>query len=573
MKLDLTEMGVKVRGKKATFRLWLPNLDPEARVLAVGSFCNWKPEEAVSLKYDSKKGTWKGVREDIEDGEHTYRYLVKTDLWYSNPSPDPFAKATTKDGVPMFSVPPEKPARIDDFTPPPLNELVLYHLNLDNFNLNFEGVKRRLIYYLSQLGVNGIVFTPWIGYDRKAGGEKVPLQYFAADGSYGTPYDLRVLINECHKIGIAVIMDIDLHGASPSFGINEMFPLFSKKPMMGRLDNCGKRVYLNYSDQYTRDFVFEVCRYWLDDFNIDGFRFLNAANFWDSSEGHGLADLAKKIHKIRQEDEREFYLFADQCGALSQEILNRSAVNAVSNHTFMEYIHHTADTRRLPSEFWKTMDLNQLNYSDQTLVEDDLVSNTALNMMEDDHSHSLIVKMGVLSNRSDVLGNPVGDRKNNWWKVKPFIIAQFTATGIPMIHNGQEIGENRYLPEKGPDRFKPRPINWQYISDFAGKDLFRFHQKLTNLRMKFKSLRSRNFFHYYTDMDRQVVAFKRYQDDEQVVVAINFSNESSEIDLAFPSDGVWREYLDDYTVQVLKRKAVVKVPARYGVVFFQDDKG
>jgi hypothetical protein len=53
-------------------------------------------------------------------------------------------------------------------------------------------------------------------------------------------------------------------------------------------------------------------------------------------------------------------------------------------------------------------------------------------------------------------------------------------------------------------------------------------------------------------------------------VAVNFGNESCEVLVPFPSDGYWHEYLDDYDVEVLGRQAVVKVPARYGVIFFRE---
>jgi glycosidase len=340
--------------------------------------------------------------------------------------------------------------------------------------------------------------------------------------------------------------------------------------MLARLDESGKRVYFNFTDESAREFVYGVCRFWLDEMGVDGFRFLNSRGFWDGSEGDALAGLCKRLHQLRRREGREIYLFACDCSVLDQEMLNRSALNGVSNSRFQGAIQRMSENRTLEGDFWKTMDLHQLNYSDESMVEKELVQKSALNSCEGTGTHSLIVKMGVLSGQKDLWGNPVGDRKNHWWKVKPYIISQFTATGIPVIYNGQEIGENRYLPEPGPGRYAPRPLNWHYLADFAGKDLFRFHQKLIHLRHKFKAIRSRNFYHYFTDTEHQVLVFKRYQDDEQIVVAVNFGNESCEVLVPFPSDGYWHEYLDDYDVEVLGRQAVVKVPARYGVIFFRE---
>ncbi len=365
-------------------------------------------------------------------------------------------------------------------------------------------------------------------------------------------------------------MDVDLSSVAPSFGLEKLYPLFDKKPLLGRLRDDGMRVFLNYSDSHTPDFAFEVCRYWLDEYNVDGFRFLNARSFWDGADGSGLARLARRIRETAWEEDREVYLFVDNCSTLDHEVLNRSAVNGVANHSFMRTVHRITDNRQLDQDFWKTMDLNQLNYSEESVHDQGIIPKTATNSIEDGSAHSLTVKMGVMSGSRDLLGNPVGDRKNHWWKVKPCIISQFVSPGIPLIYNGQEFGENRFVPDSGPSRLRPRPIRWQYLSDFAGGDLFRFHQKLIQLRKSFPSVRSRNFFHFFTDPQHQVTAFKRYLDEEQLIIAVNFSNESVEVLMPFPCDGYWTEYLDDYKIEVLGRKAQVKVPARYGVIFFRD---
>jgi 1,4-alpha-glucan branching enzyme len=571
VKLNVSELGPRVKGDSVTFRLVLPNMDPEARVLAIGTFCDWDTEKAVSLRYNSKNEQWEGTLEELENGEYEYAYVVKTGSWYSNPSNDPYARLTGENGLSAFRIPADKPARLDSFKCPKINDLVAYELELDNFNFDFEGVKKRVVNYLSQLGVNALIISPWVGYDHGLANEKVPVHFFAPDSVYGDIYELKVMINECHRAGIAVIMDLDLHGVSPDFGFSQMYPIFENKPMLGRLDDTGKRIHFNYSDEFTRNFVFEACRWWLDEYNIDGIRFLNVKDYWDGPNGEGFADVCKRIYEMKKRDGEQVFLFAKDCSHADSVVLNKSYANGIDNRHFFQYIHRMAENRTLNTDFWKTMDINQLHFNDETVIDDNKTRNVILNAIENPDQHSLIVKMGVISNERDVLGYPVGDRKNHWWKVKPYVIAQFTATGIPVIFNGQEICDNRFVPEAGPEKFAPMPLGWHYLTDFAGKDMFRFHQKMIVLRNKFKSLKGYNFFHYFSDPELQVVAFKRYIDQEALVIAINFSNESSEVILPFPQDGYWHEYLDDYHVAVIDRKAVVKVPARYGVIFYKKD--
>lgn len=571
MKFNLIDLGPKIRGGNVTFKLHLPRIDREARVLVVGSFCGWEPEKSVSLKFDNENELWKGTLDDIPDGLHEYAYIVKTGSWNSNPSNDPYAKMTGPDGFSAFRVPQEKSARLDSFRPPSLERLSLYYLNLDDFNENFEGARNRVRYYLSQMGVNGVIFSPWYGCDSGIPGEKIPLHYFAPDYKYGTVYDLKVMINECHNANIAVIMDIDFSAVSTQFGINQLYPMFDNKPLLAGMDESGKKIYLDFNDELTGEFVTGVCRYWLDEFNVDGFRFLNCREYWDGGDIKGFAGVLKGLYEYRKKGQgHDIFLFAHNPGQYTREMISRSYFNGVENSLFFKSMHRMAENRALDPAVWRKMDINQMGVPEDKKLGEDLIGNTILNYCESDEHNSIIAKLGVVSGERDRRGSPVGDRKNHWWKTKSYYIAQFMAGGIPVIHNGQEIADNRFVPDNPNDRDLPRPIGWHFLADFAGKDMYRFHQKMLMLREKFPSVRSRNFYHYYSDPDRQLVVFKRYLDEETVVAAINFSNESYDAGIPFPNDGIWHEYLDDYDIKVENREALVKVPARYGCIFFQE---
>ncbi|MFP4498437.1 MAG: alpha-amylase family glycosyl hydrolase [Vulcanimicrobiota bacterium] len=569
MKVNISEMGPRVRGNTVKFKTWLPGLEPDDRVLVIGSFCQWKPENSMALTYDEEKEIWAGEIEELENGFYEYAYHIKTSSWDSNLANDPYAKMVGPNNKSAFKIPAEKPARLDLFTRPSLDKLVLYNLELNNFNSNFDGVTRRVFYYLRELGINGVIFSPWVGYSSQHYGQRYPVHYFAPDYRYGTPYDLKVMINQCHNADIAVIMDLDLHAVSTEFGFNQMYSIFENRPMLGRSDDSGEKISLNFNDGFARNFVFDLCYWWLTEYNIDGIRFINTRQYWDNADGKGLAPLVEKLTRKMAKDAEEVYLLADDCGPADIEILNHSYVNGVNNRRLFRHIFRMAENRAMSSEFWRNLDPHQLNFQKENSRNEDVVNNTVLNYIEESQADSLIVKMGIVSGSRDRYGNPIGDRKNHWWKTKPFIITQFLASGIPVVFNGQEIGNNRFVPREGPERFMDHPIGWQFMADFAGKDLFRFHQKLISLRFTFESLSTWNFFHYFTDAERQVLVFKRYLDEESLVVGVNFSNESHDVLMPFPSDGIWQEYLDDYDVLVENREAIVKIPARYGVILFK----
>jgi hypothetical protein len=57
-----------------------------------------------------------------------------------------------------------------------------------------------------------------------------------------------------------------------------------------------------------------------------------------------------------------------------------------------------------------------------------------------------VCNFGIINRDNDLLKE--GDR-SLWYKVQPYLIGMLTAKGIPMLWQGQEFGENYYLPEQG----------------------------------------------------------------------------------------------------------------------------
>jgi len=111
----------------------------------------------------------------------------------------------------------------------------------------------------------------------------------------------------------------------------------------------------------------------------------------------------------------------------------------------------------------------------------------------ENHDHSTVVR-------------EAGGR-GRWFKTQAPAISLLTSAGIGLLHNGQEFGEEYYLPSDGPDRVQPRPLRWNaHSQDFAGKRLFEIYRKLIRIRLEHPSLRSANFSlsHSITPMATEV---------------------------------------------------------------------
>ncbi|TAF77837.1 MAG: 1,4-alpha-glucan-branching enzyme [Bacteroidetes bacterium] len=101
--------------------------------------------------------------------------------------------------------------------------------------------------------------------------------YFAPSSRFGTPEELKMLVNEAHSLGIAVIMDIVHSHAVKNFdeGLNQFdgsdYQYFHEGGK-GYHDQWDSRLF-DYGKWEVKQFLLSNLKYWMDDFHFDGFRF------------------------------------------------------------------------------------------------------------------------------------------------------------------------------------------------------------------------------------------------------------------------------------------------------------
>lgn len=101
--------------------------------------------------------------------------------------------------------------------------------------------------------------------------------FFAASSRFGTPEDLKSLINTAHNMGIAVIMDIVHSHAVKNIaeGLNEFdgteYQYFHEGPR-GNHPSWDSKLF-NYGKPEVRHFLLSNLKYWIEEYHFDGFRF------------------------------------------------------------------------------------------------------------------------------------------------------------------------------------------------------------------------------------------------------------------------------------------------------------
>ena len=166
-----------------------------------------------------------------------------------------------------------------NFKRPKKENLIIYEAWVYDYTAarTFKGLMNRLD-YIQNLGVNAIELMPVREFEGNISWGYNPTLYFAVDKTYGKPEDLKALIDECHKRGIAVILDMVFNHTKGTNPMAKLYPYgndlqynpwFSTNPPEG--DN-------GYGEEWNHDFgpahemFTRAFEYWLKEYKIDGYR-------------------------------------------------------------------------------------------------------------------------------------------------------------------------------------------------------------------------------------------------------------------------------------------------------------
>jgi hypothetical protein len=134
-----------------------------------------------------------------------------------------------------------------NFKRPNKNNLVIYELWVYDHtpSRNIKGLIDRLD-YIEDLGVNAVELMPITEFDGNDSWGYSPNHFFALDKAYGTSDDLKTFIDECHKRGIAVILDMVFNHATGLNPMNKLYPYgtdLSKNPWFNATAPHSDNVY------------------------------------------------------------------------------------------------------------------------------------------------------------------------------------------------------------------------------------------------------------------------------------------------------------------------------------------
>ncbi len=333
--------GAVVDNGQVTFKLFLPDNQVEAsqyvrggdprisEIRVAGSFqhlvggTDWDADSAPLLtKTEHDKGwLWTTTLDSaLPEGFYEYKYFVTfqngTDRWVTDPctkygGAGDFENSGFAVGGNRMVVQPLAQRK-------PPQDLIIYELMIDDFTAEFRGDRAPLdaihdrLDYLQNLGVNAIEFMPWTawpGSDFSWGYD--PFQFFAVEYRYVNNerepadkiYRLKRLINSLHERGLHVIMDGVFNHVRAGIDPNKGFPyrwlyeIPEESPYIGDFEAGGFFEEFDYENGCVQEFIRDICRHWLDTYQLDGIRFDFTKGFY--RRGQDDAGITKLISDLR----------------------------------------------------------------------------------------------------------------------------------------------------------------------------------------------------------------------------------------------------------------------------------
>jgi glycosidase len=367
---------------------------------------------------------------------------------------------------------------------------VVYEINPRTFSPSgdFRGVQQRLD-ELQQLGVTILWIMPihppgQLNKKGTIGSPYAVKDYYAIDPAYGSKEDFKRLVSEAHRRGLRVIIDIVAnHTAWDS--VLMQHPEFYKHDSKGNIippqadwaDVAG----LNYSNQQLRGYMVEMLKYWLKEFDLDGFRCDVAGevptDFWESARA-ALEQIKPEMVMIAEANKPELLLKAFDIdyawpfhSTLTDVLENGSPATAVHENWRKEHERYAKG-------------MLEMRFSDNH---------------DEKRAIARFGERGALAASALV----------------------FTMDGVPMLYNGMEVGDTT---ESGaPALFEKLPIFWPIAERRTN---FRpVYQQLIALRKAHPALQQGETQWIENSASSRIVSFMRQGNGETYFVAVNVSNQ------------------------------------------------
>jgi len=373
--------------------------------------------------------------------------------------------------------------------------------------------------YLKSVGITAIELMPVCEavYDEEWGYQ--PTCLFACRSAYGRAHDLKELIDEAHGRGMAVILDVIVTHTAPSHPFMLLYPM-ERSPWYSRtIHNEFHMPGLDHRKRATQDLVHQFQRYWLEEFHVDGLRY----DYSKSLVAQGRAVLNRVLQHAR-EVTPGCYLILEH---LPEEPLVTRGFDADAVwHARTSYGVKALLTQRTQGEY-DGEDFEQCLSVFEHRASEYRRASQMVNYLESHDEQRFGLELRFAGHKVDGLRR----------RLVMAAIMLMTFPGVPMLYHGQEFGETSCINYN-----ERNPLRWELLATRAGNELLNVYRKLCALRHRHPALRSETY-RFEPDPEQRCVVVHRWDHDDDVVIAVNVSEQRRDVAVVFPKRGTWGEAL------------------------------
>ncbi len=424
------------------FTVWAPNVEVvDAHIVS--------PTDRLLKLSKESNGYHSGRFEDVAPGS---LYFYRLDGTIERPDP---ASRYQPDGVhgPSQVVNPDFPWTDTGWTGISLADYVIYELHVGTFTP--EGSFDSIIPCLERLvdlGVTAIQLMPVAQFPGSRNWGYDGVHPYAVQNSYGGPPSLKRLVNECHSLGLAVILDVVYNHLGPEGNYLANYgPYFTdryKTPWGPAVNYDGP-----YSDEVRYFFISNALE-WIDDFHIDALRIDAVHQIFDFGAFHFLQELSETIYERAVELGRRVYVIAESDLNDSRIIRNPQMGGYGLSAQWNDDFHHALHSILTGEKHGYYQDFGKIEFLARAFRDGYVYSGQRSEYRNRRHGNpscSIASQCFVVfSQNHDQIGNrPHGDRLTATLPLEALKLAAglvILSPFIPLLFMGEEYGETAPFP-------------------------------------------------------------------------------------------------------------------------------
>ncbi|MFN8587748.1 MAG: alpha-amylase family glycosyl hydrolase [Candidatus Eisenbacteria bacterium] len=526
-----------VNGNACVFKVWSP---AAASCYVRGTFNGWGMTAPLTRVGEYFVGKISNVPDRAE-----YKYYFNNATWNT----DPRARGLNAAGA-AYNAYVENPFRYSwgdsTWTIPNWDQLVVYQLHIGtfagyndpagstNFPSGYRDVGNRAA-HLKELGINAVQVCPWVEFPGDLSAGYNPITQWSPEWKYGTPDDLKFMIDKLHQNGIAVLLDLvwNHFSATDNFlwnydGTQIWFDTPTVETPWGSQANFGTGA--------VADYFANSSLYWFEEFHVDGYR-MDATAYMNpgihAASGWGL------MQRLNNE---KYNRWADKI-TIAENLPNNewvskpSAEGGAGFDAQYHMLFRDAVRNAIFAAAFGDPDMNAVRNG--LLGSGQYISYTkALNYIQL-HDEAWPSSGGQRLVKTIDGSYPSNDQ----WATGRSKLGEglvLTSPAIPEMLQGDEWLEDIGFGADGSAR-----IDWSKKSLYA--PIFSYYKRLNFLRRTLPALRSSAYVYVaHVNEGGNVIGFRRYDNNgNSVMVLANFSNNDyANYRIGVPEGGQWMELVN-----------------------------